>query len=357
MFHRRLLIAAATVGSLGLATQLPARADTFNLRIGSAFPSAPTVYVNEAEKYFVPEVVRRVKEKTGHTITFTEAYGGSVAKANETLAAVETGLLDIGLYCVCFELSRMSLNNFPYWVPFGPESAEAVIRATRKVYDEHPALTAPMKRHNQVLLGLAGFDNYHIGSTFNWEKLSDLKGRKIGAAGPNLPWLQGSGAVGVSTTLPEAYNALKSGIFEGFIMFPSAYNGYKFYEPAPYYKQISLGAVGVMVMTMNNRSLARLPQDVQKIIAEVGRDYEIRVGKALDQSNAAGLERLKTAGAQVSQISPAARKEWAEGLKDWPAKAAKDLDRRGMPGMAVLKSYIAALKGEGWVPPVDYQLQ
>jgi C4-dicarboxylate-binding protein DctP len=357
MLHRRLFTAVAAAGMMLMGIHSDVQAETFNLRIGSAFASAPTVYVNEAEKYFVPEVVRRVKEKTGHTITFTEAYGGSVAKANETLAAVENGLLDIGLYCVCFELSRMSLNNFPFWVPFGPESAEVAIRAARKVYDEHPALTAPMKRHNQVLLGLAGFDNYHIGSTFSWEKLSDLKGRKIGAAGPNLPWLQGSGAVGVSTTLPEAYNALKSGIFEGFIMFPSAYNGYKFYEPAPHYKQISLGAVGVMVMTINSRSLARLPQDVQKIIAEVGRDYEVRVGKALDQSNAAGLERLKAAGAQVSQIAPAARREWAEGLKDWPAKAAKDIDRRGMPGLAVLKSYVAALKAEGWVPPVEYPLQ
>lgn len=343
--------AALTLAHAGAA------ADTYSLRIGSGFPSAPSVFVSEVEKFYVPEVVKQVKEKTGHTITFTEAYGGSVAKPNETLAAVEAGLLDIGVLCVCFELSRMGLNNFPYWVPFGPTSAEVAIKAARKTYDEHPALTDSLKKHSQVLLGIGGFDNYHLGSTFEWEKLSDLKGRKIGAAGPNLPWLQGSGAVGVSTTLPEAYNALKSGIFEGFLMFPSAYNGFKFYEPAPYYKQISLGAVGVIVMTMNTRSLNKLPKDVHKILLDVGREYEARVAKALDVSNAQGLEKLRAAGAKVTEISPAARKEWAMGIKDWPNKVAKDMDKKGQPASAVLKSYLKHLKAEGWTPAVEYVVQ
>lgn len=356
MFHMRSL-AGWCAGAALLAAQATAWAENFTLRIGSGFPSAPSVFVNEAEKFFVPEVVKRVKEKTGHTVAFTEAYGGTVAKPNETLTAVETGLLDIGIYCVCFELSRMSLNNFPYWVPFGPASAEVAIRAARKVYDENPQLLAPFKKHNQVLLGIGGFDNYHLGSTFEWEKLSDLKGRKIGAAGPNLPWLQGSGAVGVSTTLPEVYNALKSGIFEGLLMFPSSYNGFKFYEPAPHYKKISLGAVGVIVMAMNAKSLSRLPKDVQNVLQEVGREYEQRVGKALDQSNAQGLERLKAAGAKISEISPEARKDWAQGIKDWPNKAAKDLDKKGQPGTAVLKSYLKHLKAEGWAPPVEYVVQ
>lgn len=335
----------------------PAAADNFNLRVGSGFPSAPSVFVYEVEKFYVPEAIKRVKEKTGHTLTFTEAYGGTVAKPNETLSAVDTGLLDIGVICVCFELSRMSLNNFPYWVPFGPPSAEVAIRAARKVYDEFPQLTDSLKKQNQFLLGLGGFDNYHLGSTFEWQKLSDLKGRKIGAAGPNLPWLQGSGAVGVGTTLPEAYNALKSGIFEGLLMFPSAYNGFKFYEPAPNYKQINFGAVAVMVVTMNTRSFNRLPKDVQQILVDLGREYEVRVAKALDKSNTEGLARLMAAGTKLTEISPQARKEWATGIKDWPNKVAKDMDKRGQPGSAVLKSYMRHLKAEGWKPPVEYVVE
>ena len=342
----------------GMLVAGAAGAEAFNLRIGSGHPSAPTVYVNEVEKFFVPEVVKRVKERTGHTVTFTEAYGGSVAKVNETVTAVESGLLDIGAFCFCFELSRLPLNNFPYWVPFGPESAAAAGRATRKLYDEFPQLTTILeKKHGQKLLGLGGFDNYHLGTTFAWEKLIDMKGRKIGAAGINLPWLQGSGAVGVSTTLPEVYNSLKSGVFEGIIMFPSSYLGFKFYEPAPNFKLISFGAVVVTGLTMNLKSLGKLPREVQAILIEVGREYEVRQGELLDKSNAEGLAKLRAAGTKITEISADARRAWADGLKEWPNKLAKDADKLGLPGSAVLKAYIRNLTAEGWAPPVEYPVQ
>lgn len=335
-----------------------ALAENFTLRVGSGHPSAPTIYVNEIEKFFVPEVVKRVKERTTHTIQFTEAYGGSIAKVSETLAAVENGLLDIGAFCVCFELSRLPAHNFPYWVPFGPGSAAAAQRATRKVYDEFPQLAeAYEKKHNQRLLGLGGFDNYHLGTTFAWDKLSDLKGRKISGAGVNLPWLQGSGAVGVSTTLPEIYNSLKSGVFDGVIMFPSSYLGFKFHEPAPHFKLTGFGAVIVTSLTINNRTFNRLPKEVQQILVEVGREYELRQGAALDNSNKMGLEKLATAGAKLSSVSSEEQRAWADGLKAWPNKMAKDSDKAGMPGSKILQSYIKNLKAEGWTPPVEYVVQ
>ncbi len=339
-------------------TAASASADTFNLRIGSGHPSAPTIYVNQIEKFFVPEVVKRVKERTSHTITFTEAYGGSVAKVAETLTAVESGLLDIGAYCVCFELSRLPVHNFPFWVPFGPSSAAAAQRATRKVYDEFPQLSEVLeKKHAQRLLGLGGVDNYHLGTTFAWDKLSDLKGRKVGAAGINLPWLQGSGAVGVSTTLPEVYNSLKSGVFDGIIMFPSSYLGFKLQEPAPHYKLAGFGAVMVYVMTINNRTFNRLPKEVQAILVEVGREYENRQGGLLDEGNKAGLEKLAASGAKITEISADARRAWAEGMKDWPNKMAKDADKTGGAGSSVLKAYLRHLNAEGWNGPVAYAVQ
>ncbi len=352
---KQALLAVIAVSAL-LAAPVT-RADTFNLRIGSGHPSGPSVYVREVEKFFVPEVTKRVKERTGHTVTFTQAYGGTIAKPHETLTAVQNGLLDIGAFCYCFESSRMFVNNFPYWVPFGPTSSVMAAKAARKVYDEFPQLSQSLEKYDQKLLGLSGWDNYHLGTTFAWDKLSDMKGKKIGAAGPNLPWLEGSGAVGVSTTLPEVYNAMKSGIFEGIIMFPSGFAGFKFYEPAPNFKMVNFGATTVNAVTINLRTWNKLPKEVQAILAEVGREYEIRGAQALDDSNAAGLEQLKKVGAKLTEMSPDARRNWAEGLKDWPNKMAKEADKRGAPGSAVMKAYLRHLKAEGWKPTVDYVIQ
>lgn len=354
-----MLLAIRLIVTALLAAAAPAlHAESFTLRIGAGHPSAPTVYVNQLEKFFVPEVTRRVKDRTGHSVAFTEAYGGSIAKVNETVAAVESGILDLGAMCFCFEASRLFVHNFTYWVPFGPESAAVAMRATRRTYDQFPQLAQVFEqRYQQKLLGLGGFDNYHLGTTFAWERLTDLKGRKIGAAGPNLPWLQGSGAVGVSTTLPEAYNAMKSGIYEGLIMFPSSYAGFKFFEPAPHYKLVGFGAVIVTGLTVNLRTWNRLPKDVQEIVAAVGREYEDRQGAVLDESNEAGLERLKAGGTKVTRISDEARRDWARGISGWPAQMAKQGDAKGLPASAIMKAYLGHLRAEGWKAPAEYVIQ
>ena len=95
MLTRTLRNALAITAGM-LTTLSVAYADNFTLRIGSGHPSGPTVYVTEMEKFFVPEVTKRVKARTSHTVNFVEAWGGTVAKVNETLSAVESGLLDIG---------------------------------------------------------------------------------------------------------------------------------------------------------------------------------------------------------------------------------------------------------------------
>lgn len=347
-------LVAAALAAIVPALTIPAQADTFTLRIGSGHPVGATVYVTELHQFFVPEVVKRVKQRTGHEVNFTETYGGSVAKVNETLQAVETGLLDIGGYCMCFEQSKLAAFNFPYWVPFGPKSSVAAVRATRKVYDEFPELSATFeKKHGQKLLALSGYDDYNLGTTFSWDRLSDLKGKKIGAAGPNLPWLQGSGAVGVSSSLPDGYNGLKSGIYSGWIMFPSAYNSFKFYEPAPYYKLVQFGSVMVNAVTINARTWKRLPPNVQAVISEVAREYEQRQAESLDASNKAGLEALAKV-AKVSTLPDKDRTEWAEGLKAWPNSMAQEAKRSGLPTPAILRSYLRHLEEEGHRFPVAY---
>jgi hypothetical protein len=47
---------------------------------------------------------------------------------------------------------------------------------------------------------------------------------------------------------------------------------------------------------------------------------------------------------------------WAESLKDAPAKAAKELDARGLPGSTVFKTYLKFLKEGGHNLPFDYQI-
>ena len=94
---------------------------------------------------------------------------------------------------------------------------------------------------------------------------------KVAGAGPNLPWLEFAGVIPVQSTLPDGYMSLQTGVYSGWVMFPSAYAAYKFHEPAPYYTMIGFGAMGgAVLVTMNTRSLERLPPEVQRIVRRWG---------------------------------------------------------------------------------------
>lgn len=345
---------AGIAGAATLSLAEPVAADSFTLRIGSGHPSGPAVYVSLVENYFVPEVKRRVSEETEHTIDFIEGYGGAIAGVSETLEAVQNGILDIGAYCFCFEPSKLFLHNFPYYAPFGPEDAEQATKAVRAVYDEVPWLSEVFETdYNQILLGLSGWDNYHLGTKQPWGSVAELKNVKIAGAGPNLPWLEYAGAVPVQTTLPDVYLALQTGVFSGILLFPSSYLGFKFYEPAPYFTLIGFGAMPVNGLTINKESFERLPPEVQAIVEEVGRGYEERNGPELNARQSAGLAGLKEAGAKIRKLPAEIRAEWAKSLADFPHTQAKEADSRGMPGTEVLRTYERAAEdlGHSWLYP------
>ncbi|MBL4599321.1 MAG: C4-dicarboxylate TRAP transporter substrate-binding protein [Rhizobiaceae bacterium] len=347
MLNKFLTAAIVSAGVLGAGAQ-SALADDITLRIGAGHPVGPTVYVNVVDEFFVPEVKRRVEAETDHTITFVEAYGGAIAGVSETLEAVQTGLLDIGAYCFCFEPAKLFLHNFPYYAPFGPQDSEQSMEITRRVYDRVPALTEIFeKSYGQMLLGLSGWDNYHLGTVKPWKTIADLKDVKIGGAGPNLPWLKYVGAVPVQSTLPEGYLALSTGVYDGWLMFPSAYYGFKFYEPAPVYTMIGFGPMAVIGLTMGTKSFNRLPKDVQKIIVEVGREYEVQSGISNNKKQKIGLAKLKEAGATLQSISEETRTAWATSLAGFPMEQAKEAESRGLPGMEVMKAYLDEVNKAG----------
>ncbi len=334
-------------------------AELFTLRVGSGHPAGPTVYVTVMRDFVVPELKRRVAAETEHELRIVEGYGGSIASVAETLEAVQIGILDIGAFCVCFEPAKLFLHNFQYFVPFGPQDAQEGIRISREVYDLNPWLVEQLEeRYGQRLLAVNGFDNYHLGSSVAWETLDDLRGVKVAGAGPNLPWLELAGVIPVQSTLPDGYMSLQTGVYSGWLMFPSSYFAYKFHEPAPYYTLIGFGAMGgAVIMTINSRSLERLPADVRQIVEEVGREYEVQAAKELDVRQIAGLESLRAAGATVRDLPNGVRQEWAQSLSDFPNRMAKEADSRGMPGTAILRSYIELITQSGYEWPVTYAIE
>ncbi len=344
-------------GVLALAGWGTAQAENIRLRIASGHPAANT-YVNLMQNFFVPEVTKRVAERTQHKIEFVEGYGGAMVKVADTLEGVQSGLIDIGGYCFCFEASNLPLHAFQVMLPFGTMSPKASVQLARQVYNQVPYMSKVFEdKYNQTLLALIADNGYNLGTTFDWNTVADLKGRKIAGAGLNLKWLEYAGVVPVQSSLPEAYTSMQTGVYNGWIMFPSGWVNFKLNEVAKHYTETGFGAITWHGLTMNKARFAKLPKDVQAIIVEVAKEFEARTGTVNEENYPKQLEQLRGMGVTVKKVPDSVRVDWANSLKDWPQAMATELDAKGMPATQVLKLTLEGAEKMGHKWPVRYNIK
>ena len=343
--------------ALATASTTTMAQEVIRLRIASGHPPANT-YVALMQSFFVPEVTKRVAAKTKYKVEFVEGYGGAMVKVADTLEGVQSGIIDIGGYNFGFEPSNLPLHPFQVMLPFGTMDPVMSVKLVRTVFDKVPYMSKVLEdKFNQRLIGLIADNGYNLGTNFQWKSVADIKGQKIAGAGLNLKWLEFAGAVPVQSSLPEAYTAMKTGVYNGWIMFPSGYVNFKLYEIGKYYTEIGFGAITWHALTMNKARFAKLPKEVQNIILEVGREYEALTGKVNQENYPKQLEQLRAVGAVVNKLPEAVRVEWATALKDWPQQKADELDKMGLPGSQVLKLTIEEAEKLGYKWPVRYQVK
>ncbi len=350
-----LALAAALAGAVSFATA--ASAEEFKFRIASGH-SGPTPYVHLMSTFFAPEVKKRVEARTKHKVEWIEGYGGAMVKTSDTLEGVQTGIIDVGGYCFCFEPSNLPLHAFQIYVPFGTMDPVVSGKMARAVYDKTPYMSEVFeKKFNQKLLGLIADNGYNLHTKFDWKNVSDLKGIKIGGAGANLKWLEFAGAVPVKVSAPEVYTGLKTGVYEGVIIFPSLSVNLKWYEVAKHYKLIGFGAITWHGLTINKGRWSKLPKDVQAIMMEVGREYEAKTGTFNKDTYPKQLEQLKGFGVTVDAIPDNVRQDWAKSLASWPQESATAFDKQGLPGSKVLRAALDESEKLGHKWPVRYQIK
>jgi C4-dicarboxylate-binding protein DctP len=314
----RHLVSALALGALVSTTATVSAQETIRLRIASGHPPVNT-YVNLMQNFFVPEVTKRVAAKTKHKVEFVEGYGGAMVKVADTLEGVQSGIIDIGGYCFCFEPSNLPLHAFQVMLPFGTMDPVASVKIAREVYDQVPFMSKVFEdKYRQKLIALIADNGYNLGTNFEWNKVTDLKGQKLAGAGLNLKWLEFAGATPVQSSLPEAYTAMQTGVYNGWIMFPSGWVNFKLYEVGKFYTEIGFGAITWHGLTINAQRWSRLPKEVQDIILEVAREYEGKTGTVNKENYPKQLADLKSRGVDVRAAPDAVKLDWAKSLAAWP---------------------------------------
>ena len=140
------------------------------------------------------------------------------------------------------------------------------------------------------------------------------------------------------------HNKLGTGVLDAIMLWPESVVGRKMYEVAPYMLRADLGTANSKVISMNDNAWKDLPAEVQKAIQEAAigyRDHMSTEAMAVaDKSYKAYVDN----GGKIHNMSQAERQQWADAMpnvaKDW----VDSLEKKGMPGRVVLKSYMDTMR-------------
>lgn len=351
----RILTMAVAAGALvtGALLEVPASAEEFDVTIVAGHPPVFR-WVKHASQTFIP-AVNAALEGTGNSINWNEQYGGSLAKVGDELEAVEEGLAEIGLVSSLFDPAKLSVQNVTYFTPFVSSDATRISEWIDHLHNENADFRASWEENGLEYLGGAiGIDDYLLMTNFPVNSIADLEGKKIGAPGPAVNWLEGTGAVGVSGNLTTYYNEIKTGVYDGVIVFASAALPGKLYEVAPYITKVGFGAQYAGGLAANKEWYDGLPEVVQKALKDAAEADRIAYHKDLDEAVTGGLKAMEEAGATITEVDQAFREQWASGMDNVAKAWAERLDSEGKPGTSVLKIYMDTMREAGAEPVRDW---
>ena len=357
-FPWRLLLTASLLVALASFSASTASATNFRMTIGAGHPADAAIWVGSVRDFFAPEVKKRVESTTEHKIEWVDAYGGSVAKLGGVLEAVQDGILDVGFVVYPFEPTKLFLHNMGYFVPFGSPDVVMAAKIGLKVHEDFPFLREVFeKQYNQKFLGVGTISSYHLITTFPWKGVNEIKGKKIAAAGPNLPWVKAVGAVPVQSNLNEAYTSFQTGVYQGWIMNIDATVGFKLYEVAPHFALTGFGAVPVGALAINLDRWKKLPKEVQEIMVAVGKEYNSFQAQAALAKGNRGMEIMQKANVNIYEVPFEVKASWAKAMPNIPDEKAKEAEKMGMPGSQIMKAYLDGMEKEGYKFPHRWEIK
>lgn len=352
MNRSRLLASAALCAALAFGSAA-ARADEIDATVVAGHPPV-FLWVKTLTETFVPSV-NKALEGSGHTIKWTEAYGGTLAKVGGELEAIEEGLAQIGIVSSLFEPSLLSLQNVSYATPFGSPDVDVVFNTVDQMHEEIPDMKKLWEDHDMEYLGGGfGLEDYLLMTKFPVKTLADLNGRKINAPGPAVNWLKGTGAVGVAGNLTTYYNDLQTGVAEGVIVFPTAAAPAKLFEQAKYVTLTNFGAQYAGAIVAKKSWFDEQPDEVKAAIRTGVVEFAKAYRAGLEQRVAGAMAAMKAGGAEVYQLPEPERVAWAKALPNLPMDWAKELDGKGLAGTTTAKAYLDKLRAAGVTLPREW---
>ena len=282
-----------------------------------------------------------VETRTKGRVKITLYPGETLTKAPQVYEGVVNGVSDIGMSVFAYTRGRFPLLeglDLPVGYPDGL-TATKIANALVKKYN-------PAELQDVKVMYLHAHGPGILASKKRIEKLSDLSGMKVRGTGLSAKIVSSLGAVPVSMSQGETYEALQKGVVEATFCPVETLKGWKQAEVIEYVIDTkAIGYTTAMFVIMNKMKWDALPGDIRTVIEQVNDEWIERQGRAWDQADDEGDELVASLGRTLVALSPDQKTAFVKAVEPVLADYVSAVEAKGLPGKDFLADIREMLKG------------
>jgi tripartite ATP-independent transporter DctP family solute receptor len=323
MIHR--IAAAALISLASLLPSTEAASQAYQMNIGHVLSDKSSYQVGM--KYFADEMAKRTNGRVKVNIFPAGGLGGEL----RLVQGGSTGTVDafiIGQPSLEATIPEFKILSLPYLF----ESEAEAIKVLRGSFGQKFLELLP--KHNMIGLGWAGVFTRGIPATRAVETANDLRGLKVRVM-QSPGYISTFNSLGSQPTpIPfgELFMALQTRVVDATDLSPDLVISGQFLKAISHYSQPGIHQLP-SIFIMSKAKYDSLPEDIRKIVLEVGREGAAAATDEQTRVMAAGLEEMRAAGVKIITPNQATFREAA--MKAWPSITA---------GVPDVDAYLAELK-------------
>ncbi|GGE31934.1 C4-dicarboxylate ABC transporter [Agaricicola taiwanensis] len=319
---KRFIPVAVAAACLSLAPTFAKAQAEFNLRWAHYLPNTPFL---EIENSFAEAVEKRTDGK----VKITGTYAGGLGGAGEILNLAGRGAVDFATSAAGYYPDRL-----PVWkasqLPFVFDTPKQAIETFKTLREEFPLFDEEMKGMGIRFLFQQPLGSYYfVGPQAGCDTLEGLAGKKIRAFGSEIPKIiSAAGAVAITLTTTEMYEAVQRGVIDYANADVGNIASLKLYEVGKNICGPIMTFSGHM-MTISERTWAKLPEEYQKIIMEEADAAQQRYLDWVDDNGKNAIKVINDAGIQITPFNADEMAKWKAATPDLVQAWAEDMAKRG----------------------------
>ncbi|MEC9433922.1 MAG: C4-dicarboxylate TRAP transporter substrate-binding protein [Pseudomonadota bacterium] len=275
---------------------------------------------HESVEYGAKLLQQRLPEETNGELTYKIFTGGTMGGAKEALESVRGGVVDSSNIVDIYFRADLPVTTTLSSLLIMPDDPRVYVAAMNEVNLLHcPACEEERRKNRIVGIAWTGAANYYLLCNKPASTLAELEGKKVRAASRMGVLAQSMGAVPVSISAGEIYEALQRGQLDCVLGSAAWLDGYSLKDFVTHIVTVPMGAYfGSILMNLGQDTWEDLT-DAQKqafwtiapeVIANVMTNYMRENQKTLDEAAQNGVELNEGGADLVALVAEARANEW-----------------------------------------------